>query len=155
MSCFLLTKNILMGSFLHFFISFKILRKLLRIHLNQVTLGRVDGPGQPMSRLLARSLHSNQYTSMLSFHAICNRIQCIFTLQSIIISISIVLLIVIMILMQELIRIKYRLFAGQGEGKSFTDARQVREHFRDQEQKTFDMSAAKSGCMIFSYHDND
>ena len=39
---------------------------------------------------------------------------------------SIILLIIIMIL----IRIKYRLFAGQGEGKSFTDARQVREHFR-------------------------
>ena len=28
----------------------------LKKYLNQVTLGRVDGPGQPMSRLLARFL---------------------------------------------------------------------------------------------------
>ena len=33
-----------------------ILMESLKKYLNQVTLGRVDGPGQPMSRLLARFL---------------------------------------------------------------------------------------------------
>ena len=33
-----------------------ILMQSLKKYLNQVTLGRVDGPGQPMSRLLARFL---------------------------------------------------------------------------------------------------
>ena len=80
------------------------------LNILQVTLGRVDGAGQPMSRLLARFLHF--FGCFLCF------------ISGVVIF---------------CIRIKYRLFAGQGEGKSFTDARQVKILFHHNMNKSKNM----------------